>query len=307
MPRRPEIIPTTDFALLRYSVNVADDIAELLNPFFDQANALIASSKPTAVITYQLRQEIASILASVRETARPKVIELTNQLLRDVSDATTGALVQAGYLRPNPDLSRVRSSVNDKYDGISWSGRAAYLVGDSSQRLTMASRNAKTIAELRKTIGQAKKNTRSRTVAVAATATSFSANLTRLRVMREAGIPEFVGWRYVAVLDSRTSAICSGLSGNEYAVNDPDIPRPPRHPNCRSILVPIIEGENPAFFKMNFEDWLRSKSVAFQRSYLGPTRYGAFKKGLPLSAFATIDRPLSNKEIKALFSHRLEF
>lgn len=307
MPRSPEIIPTTDFTLFRYSINVAYDILELLNPLFDQTSALMASSKSSAVVTYELRQEISAILANVRETARPQIIQITNDLIKRVSEVSAGALRQAGYLRTNTDALRFRAPLSDRHEGIPWSGRASYLIGDSSQRLTNAVRAAKTIGVLRQSIHQAKKSTRSRAVTLTQTATSFSANLTRLRAMREAGIPEFIGWRYVAVLDSRTSAICSALSGNEYGPNDPNIPKPPRHPNCRSILVPIIEGENPAFFNQDFETWLRSQSVAFQREYLGPLRYSAFRKGLSLSAFATQDRPLTNKEITALFSTRMEF
>ena len=46
-------------------------------------------------------------------------------------------------------------------------------------------------------------------------------------------------YRYVATLDSRTSAVCSALDGREF--NYEDGPKPPQHFNCRSTIVPVID------------------------------------------------------------------
>jgi len=42
---------------------------------------------------------------------------------------------------------------------------------------------------------------------------------------------------FMATLDIRTSQICREHDGKVYAVDDPDKPIPPLHPNCRSVLV----------------------------------------------------------------------
>lgn len=61
----------------------------------------------------------------------------------------------------------------------------------------------------------------------------------------EARRPEFkglvVGWRYSAVLDSKTTPVCRHLHGKIIKDSDPMLPkiRPPRHYNCRSILDPM--------------------------------------------------------------------
>ena len=49
------------------------------------------------------------------------------------------------------------------------------------------------------------------------------------------------GLRWTAVLDSRTSIICSSRDGMIFPVGEG--PRPPAHPNCRSIMTPVIDGE----------------------------------------------------------------
>jgi len=46
-------------------------------------------------------------------------------------------------------------------------------------------------------------------------------------------------YRYVATLDSRTSAICRALDGQEFEYGKG--PTPPQHFNCRSTTVPVID------------------------------------------------------------------
>ena len=46
-------------------------------------------------------------------------------------------------------------------------------------------------------------------------------------------------YRYVATLDTRTSAICRALDGREFEYGKG--PKPPQHFNCRSTTVPIID------------------------------------------------------------------
>ena len=52
-------------------------------------------------------------------------------------------------------------------------------------------------------------------------------------------------YRYVATLDSRTSAICRALDGQEFVYGKG--PEPPQHFNCRSTTVPIIDYEGLGF------------------------------------------------------------
>ena len=49
--------------------------------------------------------------------------------------------------------------------------------------------------------------------------------------------------RYSAILDSRTTEICTALHDRVYKADNPvwDDIRPPNHYNCRSVLVPITE------------------------------------------------------------------
>jgi hypothetical protein len=48
-------------------------------------------------------------------------------------------------------------------------------------------------------------------------------------------------YRYVAVMDERTTDICRGLNGQIFDFADPTAPRPPQHWNCRSHIEPVVD------------------------------------------------------------------
>lgn len=48
------------------------------------------------------------------------------------------------------------------------------------------------------------------------------------------------GLRWTSVLDGRTSAICRARDGKIFPVGSG--PRPPAHVNCRSVMVPVLDG-----------------------------------------------------------------
>ena len=52
---------------------------------------------------------------------------------------------------------------------------------------------------------------------------------------------------FIAVLDKKTTKECKGYDGKTFSKEDPNIPIPPLHPNCRSSLV-------PKFLILNEED-----------------------------------------------------
>lgn len=55
-------------------------------------------------------------------------------------------------------------------------------------------------------------------------------------------IPGFV---YSAVLDANTTDICTGYDGMAFKADDPFMPQPPVHFNCRSVLIPVFGNEVP--------------------------------------------------------------
>lgn len=84
---------------------------------------------------------------------------------------------------------------------------------------------------------------------------------------------------WTSVLDGRTSAVCRARSGKEFPIGKG--PRPPAHPNCRSVMIPKvapIPGVTP-FEQPTYNEWLTRQSASAQDEILGPTRGRLFRSG----------------------------
>lgn len=114
----------------------------------------------------------------------------------------------------------------------------------------------------------------------------------------------FTHEKFIATLDGRTTVLCASKDGTIYKA-DSGHPRPPLHYNCRSYLVGCdkdgdIDGERPFVMSdkavknipkdardgiigqvdanTTFEEWFKTTDAAFQRKYLGKTRYDLYRK-----------------------------
>jgi len=90
-------------------------------------------------------------------------------------------------------------------------------------------------------------------------------------------------YQYVAALDTRTSAICRALDGQEFKYGKG--PMPPQHFNCRSKVVAVIDYENLGFTpppegtraskdgqvdaNINYSQWLKGQPRSVQEEVLG--------------------------------------
>lgn len=133
------------------------------------------------------------------------------------------------------------------------------------------------------------------------------------------------GVEYTATLDTRTSDICISLDGRRWKLDDPGLRRPPQHPNCRSVLTPVVDwkglglesppeggratgvnkdlgltgGTVPA--STTYPQWLKSQSKAVQNEVLGPAKAKLFREGkLDLRGLVTREgRSLTVAELEA--------
>lgn len=77
--------------------------------------------------------------------------------------------------------------------------------------------------------------------AVVRTAVNHTVNAAREEVWKQ-NKDIIKGLRWLSVLDGRTTTLCASRDGNVYPVSSG--PRPPAHWNCRSSMVPVIDGMN---------------------------------------------------------------
>lgn len=104
--------------------------------------------------------------------------------------------------------------------------------------------------------------------------------------------------QWVSILDSRTSEICRARDGMHFPIESG--PRPPAHINCRSTVIPIMEGVDPPD-RPTYAEWLRRQSAEEKKRILGASRYKLFTEGgLDLDRFVSNDGdPLTLDEIRA--------
>lgn len=90
-------------------------------------------------------------------------------------------------------------------------------------------------------------------------------------------------YRWLSVLDSRTTTICRARSNRVYKIDQG--PLPPAHFGCRSTIAPLLKNlPNPEF--TSYAEWLSRQPRALQDDILGPTRAKLFRDGgLPLDKF----------------------
>jgi len=89
------------------------------------------------------------------------------------------------------------------------------------------------------------------------------------KIYRDSGVVQKVQW--VATLEGNTCEQCARLDGKQFDIDDETKPSPPRHPNCRCCLIPIIEGYTPTKRKDNetkqvieyqsYDEWAKSKGI----------------------------------------------
>lgn len=127
------------------------------------------------------------------------------------------------------------------------------------------------------------------------------------------------GWKYLSVLDAKTTRFCIAHDGKKYKLGQGPIP--PNHVRCRALCQPITltmrelgvdveeatpltraSMDGPVAGDTVYETFLKTKSAAFQDKLLGKTLGKAFRTGkLPLKDLVADDgRELTIKQLRAL-------
>lgn len=113
------------------------------------------------------------------------------------------------------------------------------------------------------------------------------------------------GIQHVSVMDSRTTVICNGrngfiwkLEGLEPVGHTLPFARPPLHWRCRSIVVSVLDLENPPP-SLDFDTYFKSLTEADQHRIFGVGKSALFKEGRisQKDLLSTSGRPLTLKEL----------
>lgn len=137
----------------------------------------------------------------------------------------------------------------------------------------------------------------------ARTAVAHTANVARSEIYK-ANSKHIKAVQWVSTLDARTSAVCRARDGQTCPVDSG--PRPPAHPNCRSVTTPVLKSLAEMGLKgrdlpsgtrasmdgqvaedLTYDGWLRKKPAAFQDEILGQAKGRLFRAGLKMDRFVS--------------------
>jgi SPP1 gp7 family putative phage head morphogenesis protein len=232
-------------------------LAELQSEFVEeQLRLALPEGARNMVRTVEISPQFAQSVVTTDPT-QINVVALSDDLFAAVQGApqTFSLTAPKGAMITLPNGRVVEKSfrglAESQAERFSSSVRQALLTGETTQELSRKLRGtlefgeeAKTIKQLALSGGEATKMAGHQVTSIVRTSINQVANAASQQVY-EANQDITKKYRYVATLDSRTSAICRANDGREFEYGKG--PTPPLHFSCRSTTVPVIDYEGLGF------------------------------------------------------------
>ena len=277
-------------------------LAELQSEFVtEQLSRALPAGARTAVNTVEISPQFAQSVVTTDPT-QLNVVALSDDLFAAVQGApqtfSLTAAQGATITLPNGEVisKAFRGIAVDQAERFSQVVRQGLLTGettpDIAKRLIGSlqfGERAKTVGQLVAAGGQATAVADNQVIALVRTSINQVANTASQQVY-EANQDITKKYRYIATLDTRTSAICRALDGREFEYSKG--PMPPQHFNCRSTTVPIIDsdilppsttatrasqdGQVP--INQSYGEWLSKQPRSVQAEALGTERVAYFNR-----------------------------
>jgi SPP1 gp7 family putative phage head morphogenesis protein len=277
-------------------------LAELQSDFVtDQLRRALPIGSRNAVRTVEISPQFAQSVVTTDPT-QLNVVALSDDLFAAVQGApqtfSLTAAKGATITLPNGEVvsKAFRGIAVDQAERFSQVVRQGLLTGettpDIAKRLIGSlqfGEEGKTVRQLVAAGGQATAVADNQVITLVRTSVNQVANSASQQVY-EANQDITKKYRYVATLDTRTSAICAALDGKEFEYGKG--PMPPQHFNCRSTTVPIIDpdilppsttatraskdGQVP--INQSYGQWLHNQPRSVQAEALGPSKVAYFNR-----------------------------
>ena len=298
--------------LSRYSTGVVHKVMALLNRMEGEVTARLARTSNETIKGDRLEQLLAEIKAIQARGWQLVRARIDGEVATLAGAEAEFALRLAGVrinptpfatFSPLPPIEQIVAAVNARpFQGRFLRGwldgaeeGAAARVRDAVRQGFVEGRPSEDIVRLIRGTKAAQyrdgilETNRRGAEAMVRTAMTHTANVAA-QAAWEANADIVKAWRFVATLDARTTLICAGLHGKEFALGTG--PQPPRHVNCRSTSIPVLDPiEGVAAFELpSYQAWLRAQPVEVQNDILGVTKARLFRDG-----GLSVDRFVDNK------------
>jgi SPP1 gp7 family putative phage head morphogenesis protein len=232
-------------------------LAELQSEFVEeQLKLVLPAGERNIVRSVEISPQFAQAVVTTDPT-QINVVTLSDDLFAAVQGApqtfSLTAAQGATITLPNGKIveKAFRGIAEDQAERFAQVVRQGLLTGeptaDIARRLKGSlqfGQEAKSVKQLALAGGELTKAANHQVVTLVRTSVNQVANAASQQTY-EANQDISKKYRYVATLDTRTSAICRALDGREFEYGKG--PMPPQHFNCRSTTVPVIDYEELGF------------------------------------------------------------
>lgn len=288
---------------------VTDELRKAMPP------GILRSNINTVEISPQFAQSVVTT-----DPTQLNVVTLSDDLFAAVNGApqtySLTAAQGATITLPNGQVvsKAFRGIATSQAEQFSQVVRNGLLTGETTQSIAKRligslqfGEEAKTVGQIAAAGGQLTQVADNQIIALVRTSINQVANAASQQVY-EGNQDITKKYRYIATLDTRTSAICRALDSREFEYGKG--PLPPQHFNCRSTTVPVIdykaldippppEGkrasmDGPVPGNETYGQWLAKQPRTTQADALGPGKVAYFnrlaKKYGPTDAMAKLVR-----------------
>lgn len=300
--------------LLRLGASVRLDALKLLKELEKELVRKLSVNTLTEYSKAALSYLLTSVQAVVGQYY-DDIAETANKALAGLSQVQEQvvriALTEVGYgaaLAPATHFSMALTDIliQGAPSAEWWSRQSADMVfrftNSVRQGIVQGKTNADIIKEVRIGIGVSRANA----AALVQTSVQTVANASLIETFKQ-NSEVIKGMMQLSTLDSHTTDICMAYDGMEWDLEESPIGKtklpfnggPPRHWNCRSVLVPITKTfeelgmdspeitpsarastDGPVEASMRFGDFLERKGKAFQDEVLGKGRADLWRRGI---------------------------
>lgn len=232
-----------------------------------------------------------SRLQAIRESARTNAVQAAD-VENSVGQVHLADVVFDGYNRTMFDIqqytgigfsfagvdrARIEQILRYNWSGRQFSQRVWHNAGVTAQTLSNALieiiMQGKTSRQTFDELMEQAQGSRFAANRLLRTETNYVSNQATAEAYIDAGIEKY---RYMAVLDRRTSPMCQEHDGKEYLLSEKEVGvnYPPLHPWCRSTVEPVIDGISTAHMKR----WARDPVTGEEMKVPRDMSYGEWLK-----------------------------
>jgi SPP1 gp7 family putative phage head morphogenesis protein len=244
-----QAVKQTTELLKAYRRNLDDVRSQIANIYakYTIDGILNISTKQRYSVLVELENQLAKQMQELGDTTVTKTTDILSEVFKESYYQTAYAIDKGKVLATLAPLKKefVTAAVNAPIKGVTFSKRIWSNVDDLAKRVKTDVEKAliqgQSVEKLARKIKNDFGSTAYQAKRLINTETAKVVTAAQDEIYKDSVVVQKV--LFDATLDNLTSDICQELDGKEFDIDDH--PEVPQHPNCRSCIIPVVDGWSP--------------------------------------------------------------